>query len=150
MWNWTQKDWPNFSYDKNAIKEFEEQFLRNAGEHSGAFKHISNENQERLKIELLSEEALKTSEIEGEFLDRDSLQSSICRQFGLKTDHRKIPPAEQGIAVMMVDLYKTFATALSHEYLWRWHKMLINGQQNITIGAYRNSQDPMRVVSGAI
>ena len=150
MWNWQKKGWPNFSYDENAIKEFEEQFLKNSGEHFGALKHISDEDQELLKIELLSEEALKTSEIEGEFLDRDSLQSSICRQFGLKTDNRKIPPAEQGVAAMMVDLYKTFDTLLSHEQLWQWHKMLINGQQNIRIGAYRNSEDPMRVVSGAI
>ncbi len=148
MWNWQQKDWPNFSYDEDAIQEFEEKFLKNSGEHSGALKHISNEDQELLKVELLSEEALKTSEIEGEFLDRDSLQSSICRQFGLETDSRKVPPAEQGIAAMMVDLYKTFDTALSHEYLWQWHQMLINGQQNITIGAYRDSEEPMRVVSG--
>lgn len=150
MWNWQQEDWPNFSYDKQAVKAFEEQFLKNSGEHSGALKHISSEDQELLKIELLSEEALKTSEIEGEFLDRDSLQSSICRQFGLKTDNRKVPPAEQGIAAMMVDLYKTFDTPLSHEYLWQWHKMLINGQQNIKIGAYRDSEEPMRVVSGVI
>jgi Fic family protein len=150
MWNWQQKDWPNFRHDEEAIKTFEEQFLKNSGEHSGALKHISNEDRELLKVELLSEEALKTSEIEGEFLDRDSLQSSICNQFGLKTDNRKVSPAEQGIATMMVDLYKTFDTPLSHEYLWQWHKTLINGQQNITIGAYRNSKDPMRVVSGII
>lgn len=150
MWNWQQKGWPNFSYDEDALKEFEEQFLRNSGEHSGALKHISEKEQELLKVELLSDEALKTSEIEGEFLDRDSLQSSICHQFGLKTDSRKVPPAEQGIASMMVDLYKTFDAPLSHEYLWQWHKMLINGQQNIKIGAYRDSEEPMRVVSGVI
>ena len=150
MWNWQQKDWPNFSYNEHALKELEEQFLKNSGEHSGALKHISDEDKELLKVELLSEEALKTSEIEGEFLDRDSLQSSIGRQFGLKTDNRKVPPAEQGVAAMMVDLYKTFDAPLSHEYLWQWNKMLINGQQNIKIGAYRDSKDSMRIVSGAI
>ncbi|MBL1404839.1 MAG: Fic family protein [Rhizobiales bacterium] len=150
MWNWQQKEWPNFSYDKQALEGLEEQFLKNAGEHLGALKHISNDDQDLLKVELLSEEALKTSEIEGEFLDRDSLQSSICHQFGLKTDNRKVPPAEQGIAAMMVGLYKTFDTSLSHEYLWQWHEMLINGQQNIVIGKYRDSEEPMRVVSGVI
>ena len=150
MWNWQQKNWPNFSYNEHALKELEEQFLKNSGEHSGALKHISDEDKELLKVELLSEEALKTSEIEGEFLDRDSLQSYIGHQFGLKTDNRKVPPAERGIAAMMVDLYKTFDAPLSHEYLWQWNKMLINGQQNIKIGAYRDSEDPMRIVSGAI
>ncbi len=147
MWNWQQKNWPNFSYNEDALKELEEQFLKNSGEHSGALKHISDEDKELLKVELLSEEALKTSEIEGEFLDRDSLQSYIGRQFGLKTDNRKVPPAEQGVAAMMVDLYKTFDAPLSHEYLWQWNKMLINGQQNIKIGAYRDSEDPMYIVS---
>jgi Fic family protein len=150
MWNWEQKDWPNFSYDTQALKELEEQFLKNSGEHSGILKHISETDKELLKIELISEEALKTSEIEGEFLDRNSLQSSICHQFGLKTESRKVSPAEQGIATMMVDLYKTFDVFLDHDYLYQWHKMLINGQQNITIGAYRNSEDPMRVVSSTV
>ena len=94
MWNWQRKDWPNFSYDEQVLREFEEQFLKNSGEHLGSLKHISDDEKEILKVDLLSEEALKTSEIEGEFLDRDSLQSSICRQFGLKTDHRKVLPEE--------------------------------------------------------
>ena len=150
MWNWEQKDWPSFSYNKQALVEFEEQFLINSGVHIGVLKHISDNERDYLKIELLSEEALKTSEIEGEFLDRDSLQSSFCRQFDLKTDYRKVPPAEQGIASMMVDLYNTFDTSLTHEHLWQWHKMLINGQQNIKIGAYRDSKEAMRVVSGVV
>ncbi len=150
MWNWQQKDWPNFSYDEQSVKEIEDLFLKNAGECSGALKHISDDDKEVLKVELLSEEALKTSEIEGEFLNRDSLQSSICHQFGLKTDNRKIPPVEQGIAAMMVNLYKTFDNPLSHDYLWQWHQMPINGQQNIKIGAYRDNEDPMQVVSGVV
>jgi len=150
MWNWEHKDWPSFSYNKQALVEFEEQFLINSGMHIGVLKHISDDERDYLRIELLSEEALKTSEIEGEFLDRDSLQSSFCLQFDLKTDYRKVPPAEQGIASMMVDLYKTFDTSLTHEYLWQWHKMLFNGQQSIKIGAYRDRNEPMRIVSGAI
>lgn len=150
MWNWQKKDWPQFSYDKHALEGLEEEFLRNSGEHSGALRHISDEDKDRLKIELISEEALKTSEIEGAFLNRESLQSSICRQFGLKTDNRRVSPVEQGIATMMVELYKTFDSQLSHEYICNWHKMLINGQQDIIIGAYRNDEEPMRVVSGDI
>ena len=69
-------------------------------------------------------EALKTSEIEGEFLNRDSIQSSIRRNFGLETDNHKILPAEQGIAEMMVDLYRNYAKPLSHQTLFAWHKML--------------------------
>jgi Fic family protein len=150
MWNWEQKDWPNFSYNSKGLAGFEEQFLRNSGEHLGALKHISSDDQDQLKIELISEEAFKTSIIEGEILNRDSLQSSICHQFGLKTDNRRIPVAEQGVAAMMVDLYKTFDTLLNDKTLWRWHTMLMNGRHDICIGAYRDHQDPMQIVSGTL
>ena len=90
--------------------------LFNTGLSFGAFKHVSEDDKPLLTVELISNEALKTSEIEGEYLNRDSLQSSICRQFGLSTaDHRKIPPAEQGIAEVMVDLYRSFDTVLTHD-----------------------------------
>ena len=63
-----------------------------------------------LRIELISNEALKTSEIEGEILDRDECTIVGSRQqFGLATDQRHIPPAEHGIAEMMADLYRGFA-----------------------------------------
>ena len=97
MCNGQQDDWPHFSFNHKALEGLEAQFLRNAGESLGAFKHVSEEDKNLLKIELISEEALKTSKIEDEFLDRDSLQSSIGRQFGIRTDHRSIPPAEQGV-----------------------------------------------------
>jgi Fic family protein len=60
----------------------------------GSLKHITKNDKESLRVRLISEDAYKTSEIEGEILDRDSLQSSIRKHFGLKTDNRKIPAAE--------------------------------------------------------
>ena len=64
----------------------ERQFLLQSGEFIGACKHIGQDDQETLKIELISEEAVKTSEIEGEILNRDSVQSSLRQQFGLGTE----------------------------------------------------------------
>jgi hypothetical protein len=57
-------------------------------------------------------EAVTTSEIEGEILDRASVQSSIQRQLGLAADGRRVAPKEQGTAEMMVDLYRTFSAPL--------------------------------------
>ena len=108
LWNWLLKNWPNFSYNKEAIEALEYSFTQNNGTVLGVFKHINNEAKENLLVEILSTEALKTSEIEGEILNRDSVQSSIKRNLGLSTDKRKIPPAEFGISEMMVDLYKNF------------------------------------------
>ncbi|MEX1117790.1 MAG: Fic family protein [Terrimicrobiaceae bacterium] len=151
IWNWQRDDWPHFTYDRKALEGLEARFLRFSGQIVGAFKHVSEEDKIRLKVDLISEEALQTSRIEGEILDRDSLQSSIRRQFGIQTDHRRIPPAEQGIAAMMVDLYKRFDAPLSHETLFEWHGMLMNGRRDLrAIGAYRTHADPMQVVSGAM
>ena len=85
------------------------------------------------------------------FWTRASVQSSIRKQFGLKTDPKKIKPAEQGIAEMMVDLYRSFAQPLSAEMLCGWHRMLMQGRSDLSdVGRYRTGAEPMQVVSGAI
>ncbi|MBX7210406.1 MAG: Fic family protein [Verrucomicrobiaceae bacterium] len=150
-WNWQQKDWPIFRYDATKLAPLEAEFLRQAGMFSGAIKHVENDDQQQLIVELISDEAFHTSEIEGEILNRDSLQSSIRRNFGLTTDNRKIPPAEHGIAQMMVELYRKFDTPLSHELLFHWHEMLMNGRRDlIDIGRYRTDEHAMQVVSGRL
>lgn len=150
-WNWQYKDWPQFIYNEGDFIEYERQFFEKSGVMHGSILHISEANQALLKIDLMSDEAVKTSEIEGEILNRDSLQSSIRRQFGLETDHRRIEPAEQGIAEMMVDLYQNHEAPLDENALCLWHKMLTNGRTDLTdIGRYRTHEDPMQVVSGAI
>ena len=66
---------------------------------------------ETLKIDFLSDEAVKTSQIEGEILNRDSVQSSLRHQFGLGTERPGVKPQERGISRMMVDLYRGCAGA---------------------------------------
>jgi hypothetical protein len=131
MWNWQQPDWPDFSSGKSRTDDFEKRLLLGAGLLFGVFKHLNEEDKQQLTIELISNEALKTSEIEGEYLDRDSLQSYIRRQFGLITDNRKISAAEQGIAEVVVDLYRGFEAFLSHTMLFEWYKMLTNGRRDL-------------------
>jgi Fic family protein len=151
VWNWQQAEWPNFSWDKARLVRAEEQFLIGGGMFFGTVRHLSADDKDQLKIEAISTEALTTSEIEGEFLDRASVQSSIRRQFGLDTDHRRVKPAEQGISEMMVDLYRSFAEPISHAMLFAWHRMLTSGRRDLKeIGRYRTHQDPMQVVSGPI
>lgn len=150
-WNWQQKDWPNFRYQANEFSHYERDFQHNAGVMAGSIKHITADDQELLRVSLVSDEALKTSEIEGELLNRDSLQSSVRRQFGLKTDERRISPAEQGISEMLVDLYQHYQSPMTHEQLFAWHRMLTNRRRDLrAIGTYRNHGEPMQIVSGKI
>ena len=150
-WNWEQPEWPDFTYDSTALGPLEQQFLRQAGEFVGAYKHIGADEQQTLKIELISEEAVKTSEIEGEILNRDSVQSSLRAQLGLGAEAPNVKPAERGISKMMVDLYRNYADALSDQALFDWHTMLLAGDKEIkVIGGYRTHADAMQVVSGPI
>src|SRR6202140_424205 len=150
-WNWQQPQWPNFVYDSKVLDPLEKQFLVQSGQFVGACKHIGPGDQETLKIELISDEAVKTSEIEGEILNRDSVQSSLRQQLGLGAEAPGVKPAERGISKMMVDLYQNFATPLSDKTMFDWHAMLLTGDTSIrVIGGYRTHPEPMQVVSGAI
>ena len=150
-WNWQQDDWPYFTFDDKEILSYEKEFLYKAGLFLGTYKHLTATDQSQLIIDIMTTEALKTSEIEGEFLNRVSLQSSLRRQFGLQTDACKIGVAEQGIAEMMTDMYQTFSHVLTQDVLFSWHRMLTYGRQDLSnIGSYRTHIEPMQVVSGSI
>ncbi len=150
-WNWQQDDWPNFRFTAYRLQECEAECLLRSGVFIGVYQHIIEDEKPRILIELVSEEAVKTSQIEGEYLNRDSVQSSVQRQLGLATTARKVLSAEQGIAEMLVDLYHNFADELTHESLFAWHRMLTNGRRDLeNIGAYRTHVEPMQVVSGRI
>src|ERR1700722_2462816 len=147
--DWEKPDWPNFTYDSTALEPLEKQFLLRSGEFLGAFKHIGADDQDTLKIELISDEAVKTSEIEGEILDRDSVQSSLRHQLGLGAERPGVKPAERGVSQMMVDLYRGFAAPLTDKTMFDWHSMLLGSDRSIhVIGGYRTHPDAMQVVSG--
>jgi len=150
-WNWQQPDWPNFRWDAARIAPAEQSFLLAAGASFGAVKHLDKSEHIQLIIESMGTEAVTTSEIEGEILDRASVQSSIQRQLGLIANQRRISPAEAGIAEMMVDLYRSSSEQLSAQMLFRWHRQLTNGRRDLKdIGRYRTSPEPMQIVSGPI
>ncbi len=150
-WNWQQSDWPTFRWSAKRLAKAEAQFLIGAGVVMGASSHLDSEGYDRLTVESLGEEAVTTSEIEGEVLDRHSVQSSVRRQLGLATDNRGASPAERGVAEMMVDLHRTIEAPLTANALCSWHRMLMQGRPNLQeIGRYRTHSEPMRVLSGRV
>ena len=149
-WNWQKPDWPSFSWDQTLLRKAEEHFLMGSGMFVGAMKHLDTIDQKQIAIEAISLEALTTSEIEGEILDRASVQSSVRKQLGVATDDRRVGAAEQGIAEMMVDLYLSFADSLSDETLFAWHRTLVKGRKDLKdLGRYRRDDEAMQIVSGA-
>ncbi len=147
-WNWQRNDWPKFTWDASRLAEAERQFLLGGGVLLGAAQHLGQDQQDDVRVEVMSGEALTTSEIEGEMLDRVSLQSSIRRRLGLSADNRRAEAREQGVAEMMVNVLQTFAPALTGEMLCSWQAMVTNGRRDLTdIGQYRTPIEPMQIVS---
>lgn len=148
-WNWQQPDWPHFTWNHDALLRYEEQFLLGGGVLVGVAKHLSGDDWNQMRVEAMSEEAVTTSEIEGEILNRASVQSSIQRQLGLTADAQRVTPKEQGISELMVNLYGTIDQPLSENTLFDWHRMVMAGSREVgMVGSFRTGIEPMQVVSG--
>lgn len=149
QWNWQQPDWPRYTWDKPRLDKAEERFLLASGVFLGTVKHLGKDDRDQLTVEAMCDEAMTTSQIEGEILDRDSVQSSIQRQLGLSANRRNVSPAEQGIGEMMVHLFRHFADPLNDDTLFAWHRMVTHGRTDLhDIGRYRTHAEPMQIVSG--
>ncbi len=150
QWNWQLSDWPRFFWDTGALNSLEMQFLRESGQILGINSHLEETASLDLRIEHLCNEAIETSLIEGETLDRASVQSSIRRSFGISVDNpRSVTQGEKGIAELMVSSFRTFDEPLSDSVLLKWHSLLMQGQmEDQFVGSYRASHDPMLIVSG--
>ncbi len=107
-------------------------------------------------LQTLTQDVMKTSDIEGEKLDRDQVRSSIARRLGL--DIGGLTPADrhvEGVVEMTLDATQNYAGPLTKERLCAWHAALFptgySGLSKIAVGNWRdNKAGPMQVVSGPI
>ncbi len=148
-WNWQLESWPNFTWDSDKLVVYEQSFTECAGIIIGSSQHISQEGKQNLFIDLMCTDALDSSEIEGEHLNRDSVQSSIKKELGLSAEAPRASLAERGIAKMMVNLYQTISSPLTHQVLFEWHQFLMGNSHHLEdVGQYRSHEEAMQIVSG--
>ena len=95
---------------------------------------------------MLSSEGLESSKIEGEILDRESLQASIKKHFGLISIKKENEP-ESCMAKLLCAVYESFDQSLTHDALWKLHAELFKGRSDIVSGQYRTHEEPMQIVS---
>lgn len=150
-YNWQQKDWPNFQYKTDIIEDLLYDFAQRTGRISGVLDGFSESEQSEAMINLMVSEAIKTSEIEGEYLSRKDVMSSIRRNLGLNPE---LPISKdkrvQGVTELMLAIRKHFNAPLTETMLLDWHTMLMKGSKGIQIGQWRSHNEPMQIVSGAI
>jgi Fic family protein len=150
-YNWQQKDWTNFTYTLSGAEDFLFHFAERTGHVSGLLKTLSEETQLETVINLMVAEAVKTSEIEGEFISRKDVLSSIRKNLGLiKTPVAVKDKRVVGVSKLMIDVRNTFKELLTEKKIFDWHRMLMGESNDIVVGDWRKHKEPMQVVSGAI
>jgi Fic family protein len=149
-------DWPRFRCNVEALGPRLADVRHRQGRLIGRMEALGFPLRSEAVLQTLTEDVLKSSEIEGELLDKEQVRSSIARRLGL--DIGGLVPADrnvEGIVEMMLDATQNYAAPLDRERLFGWHAALFptgrSGMSKITVGAWRTvDAGPMQVVSGPI
>ncbi len=148
--------WPRFLWDQDALAGRLAAVRHRQGRLIGRMEALGFSLRNEAMLQTLTQDVVKSSEIEGEVLDQDQVRSSIARRLGI--DIGALTPADrdvEGVVEMMLDATRNYDQPLSDERLYGWHAALFptgrSGMSKITVGAWRDdASGPMQVVSGAI
>jgi Fic family protein len=151
---YAHKDWPSFRWKRDLLAEPLAAARHRQGRLVGRMQALGFSLRNEAVLETLTEDVLKSSEIEGEILDKEQVRSSIARRLGIKIG--ALTPAEQhveGVVEMILDATQDFSSPLTRERLLGWHASLFpaghSGLKRISVGRYRTDRSgPMQVVSG--
>ncbi|MFO7728637.1 MAG: Fic family protein [Desulfonatronovibrio sp.] len=151
QYNWQKSDWPYFTYSLSGLEDKLFEFAEKIGRISGILDSLPEDIQQETLINMMLEEAIKTSEIEGEYISRQDVLSSIRKNLGLHVSASMIKdPKAEGLGQLMIDVRNSFKEPLSIQKLFHWHRMLFGASDNIMVGNWRTHDEPMQVISGAI
>ena len=153
---WEDPQWPHWEYELKQLTGLLTQVYQAQGRLLGRMHHVGIGLRDQESLRVLTEDVLKTSEIEGEKLDPDSVRSSIARRLGI--DIGALAPADRhidGVVDMVLDATQNHQKNLTQERLFAWHAALFptghSGLSKILVGTWRDdAQGPMQVVSGPV
>ncbi len=147
-------DWPNFFWDNDTLVPYVSKVRDLQGRLIGRMEGLGFELREEAVLETLTEDIVKSSAIEGEFLNPEEVKSSVARRLGI--DISGLPDASrdvEGVVEMMLDATQKYKDPLTKDRMCGWHAALFptgrSGMYKITVGEWRNDEHgPMQVVSG--
>lgn len=157
MYIYRLKQWPEFTWDSAEIAPLLASVRFKQGKLLGYVEHLGFELKAAALLKTLTQDVLKSSEIEGEMLDIEQVRSSIARRLGLEI--AGLVPSDRdvdGIVEMMLDATQRYNSPLDKERLFSWHAALFptgrSSLYRIVVGDWRKNSidDPMRVVSGVM
>lgn len=125
--------------------------MEKVGRVSGILEAMPEATKIETIVEIMVAEALKTSEIEGEFPNRIDVLSSIRKNLGIHTNVKHIKDKSAiGLGQLMIDVRTSFKEKLTQKKLFEWHSLLLSTSKNIRVGSWRKGKEPMQIISGAI
>lgn len=153
---WQAGDWPNWRYDLATLAAPLAEVSRAQGLLMGRLVDVGVALRDQASLATLTEDVVRTSEIEGERLDIESVRSSIARRLGVNIG--ALAPADrhvEGVVEMVLDATANCAAPVTRERLFGWHAALFptgySGVNKIKIGDWRDGANgPMQVVSGPV
>jgi len=150
------KSWPGFHWNHGQVAELLASVRMEQGRLLGRMEHLGFPLRQEAQLATLTEDVVKSSEIEGEKLNEEAVRSSVARRLGMDAGGLdKIDRNIDGVVEMMLDATRHFDKPLTAERLFGWHASLFptgrSGIKRITVGGWRNDAiGPMQVVSGAV
>ena len=153
---WQADDWPNWRFDLAALAQPLAEVSRAQGILMGRLADVGMALRDQASLSVLTEDVIKTSEIEGELLNADSVRSSIARRLGV--DIGALAPVDrnvEGVVEMVLDATANCNAPVTRDRLFGWHAALFptgySGLVPIKVGGWRiDANGPMQVVSGPI
>lgn len=150
------RHWPEFYWDSGKLLPLLTQVRHKQGRLKGNMEMLGFMMRNETTLLTVTSDIMKSTEIEGEFLNADQVRSSVARKLGIKVVGLvKSDRDVDGVVEMMLDATQNFDKKLTKERLFKWHKLLFtsgkSGMQKIETGKWRKGiKGPMQVVSGRI
>jgi Fic family protein len=149
-YNWQQSNWTDFRYDLADLQRQLQYYVAEQGRLAGMLYALTDEQQQQSVIDIMVIEAIKSFEIEGEYLSREEVLSSIRNKLGVNRIPQRIKDKRaEGVTKLMIAVREHFAAPLDQTMLFHWHELMMEPYFQITKGAYRSGTEPMQIVSGA-
>ena len=151
-----RKDWPKFKWNHKKLADLLVEVRYLQGRLLGRMEGLGFQLQSMAGLQTLTQDVIKTSEIEGEKLDGEQVRSSIARRLGIDIGKAKTADRDvEGIVEIMLDATRNYKMPLTQERLFGWHAALFptgrSGMERITVGSWRSKKSgSMQVVSGPI
>lgn len=152
---WQREGWPDFKWDADALLEQLSRLSHLHGLLNGRMSMLGFNERSQSSLEAMTDELISSSEIEGVMLSPNSVRSSIARRLGIEDDGLLVEDHYvEGLVSVMLDAVRNCHQPLSKERLFDWHAALFpmgrSGMHKITVADWRQGEEPMQVVSGAL